>query len=128
MCVEMPSTRVHSTILKRNSKHVFPCQYCKYFKKTYFGEHLRTASSIIFSQDVFTLCQQYWGRGSGDGAFCKITSCYFRKKAYRMFEMCFKWFWIRLCITWKYKQSFKQKKNVLHTKITTSTSTIKIVF
>ena len=63
MCVGVPSTRVHATILKRDSKQVFSCQYCEYFKKTYFGEHLRTAASIVFSQNIFTLCQQYWGRG-----------------------------------------------------------------
>ena len=66
MCARVPSTRGHATILKRDYKQVFSCQYCKIFKKTYFGEHLRTAGSLIFSQDVFTICQQYGGRGSGD--------------------------------------------------------------
>ena len=61
-----------ATLLKRDSKQVFSCQYCEIFKKTYFEEHLRTAASIIFSQDVFTLCQQYGGRGSGD--VCLDTS------------------------------------------------------
>ena len=62
----VPSTRVAATLLKRESKQMFSCQYCEIFKKTYFEEHLRTAGSVIFSQDVFTLCQQYGGQGSGD--------------------------------------------------------------
>ena len=66
MCAGVPSTRVHATILTRDSKQVFSCQYCEIVKKIYFGEHLRMAASIIFSQDVFTLCQQYRGLGSRD--------------------------------------------------------------
>ena len=58
--------RRHATILKRDSKQVFSYQLCEFLKKTYFGEHLRTAASLIYSQDVFTLCQRYGGRGSGD--------------------------------------------------------------
>ena len=57
MCVRVLSTCVPATLLKRESKHVFSCQYCKIFKKTQFEEHLQTAASIIFSQDAFTLCQ-----------------------------------------------------------------------
>ena len=30
---------------------VFPCDYCKVFKKTYFEEHLRTAASVC-SKDL----------------------------------------------------------------------------
>ena len=33
------------TLLKRDSNTVFPCEYCKIFKKTYFEEHLGTAAS-----------------------------------------------------------------------------------
>ena len=55
-----------ATLLKQESKQVSSCQYCKIFKKTYFEEHLRMAASIIFSQDVFTLCQQYGGQRLGD--------------------------------------------------------------
>ena len=72
MWVGVPSKRVPAILLKRDSKQLFSCQYCETLKKTYFEEHLRTAASIIFSQDVFTLCQQYGGRGSGD--VCLDTS------------------------------------------------------
>ena len=41
--------------------------------------------------------------------FAEIANCYFCKKFHLIFEICLKWFWICLCITWKHKQSFKQK-------------------
>ena len=66
MCAGVSSTRRHGTILKRDSKQVFSCQLCEILKKSYFGEHLRTAASLIYSQHVFTLCQRYGGRASGD--------------------------------------------------------------
>ena len=122
-CAGVSSTRQHATRLKRDSKQVFSCQYCEIFKKTYFEEHLRTAASLIFSQDVFTL----GGRGSRDvyvdispikmELFAEITSCYFLKKLHLMFEICFKWFSIWLCITWKHERSFELKEKWLTQKL-----------
>ena len=63
------------------------------------------AASTIFSQDVFTLCKQYGGRGLGDmyldnipyqaptmELFAEIANCYFCKKSHLIFEICLKWF------------------------------------
>ena len=105
MCAGVPSTRWHATILKRDSKQVFSCQYCKIKKKLFwrtsangcffnplsanptkwsntlkqfvgklamnclsrFDHFVKLAlKGLIFTQDVFSLCQQYGGRGSED--------------------------------------------------------------
>ena len=59
--------------------------------------------------------------------FDKIANCYFHKKLNLMFEICLKWFWIRLCITSK-QITFQVKRKVAHIKITTKTSMMKIAF
>ena len=36
---------------------VFPCEYYEIFKKTYFGEHLRTAApASVFNKNKRCLC------------------------------------------------------------------------
>ena len=49
--------------------------------------------------------------------FGKIANCYFRKNFHLIFQICLKGFWIRLCITWKHKQSFKRKEKCLTSKL-----------
>ena len=43
--------------------------------------------------------------------FAEITTCYFCKKLHLMFEICLKWFWIRLCITWKHNLSSEKESD-----------------
>ena len=46
-----------ATLLKRDSKKVFPSEYCGIFKITCFEEHLQTAASISCYFDTINLKQ-----------------------------------------------------------------------
>ena len=43
--------------------------------------------------------------------FVEIVNGCFRKNVHFIFEICLKGFWIRLCITWKHKQSKESGSN-----------------
>ena len=43
--------------IKKIIQQVFPCDYCKTFKNSYFEEHLRTTASVLI---IIKLVIKYW--------------------------------------------------------------------
>ena len=43
------------TCVLETPTHVFPCEYCKIFKSTYFEEHLQTATTVTKALIVLLL-------------------------------------------------------------------------